>query len=115
MSPLQKITYPRQKLKNKTMLFQHILISLNYAHWIRNQQQCKDKLITSMDRTVLSNSGKVSHIEAETKAFAEYVKYQIKTLSPVEKSYLNSIRTVQKKVEKKTKEHKNKPITLLKK
>ena len=60
-----------------------------------------DKLIASMDRSVLSNAGKVSHIEAEAKAYAEYAKYQVKTLSPVEGAYLDSIKTVQKKVEEK--------------
>jgi hypothetical protein len=66
-----------------------------------------DKLIASMDRAVLSNAGKVSHIEA--KAHVEYAKYQVKTLSPVEGAYLDSIKTVQKKVEEKVKEQKPKP------
>ncbi len=68
-----------------------------------------DKLITSMDRAVLSAAGKVSHIEAEAKAHAEYAKYQVKTLSPVEGAYLDSIKIVQKKVEKKVKAQKPNP------
>ena len=68
-----------------------------------------DKLIGSMDRAVLSNAGKVSRIEAEAKAYAEYAKYQVKTLSSVEGAYLDSIKTVQKKVEKKAKAPKPKP------
>lgn len=60
-----------------------------------------DKLIASMDRAVLNDAGKVSHIEAEVKAQAEYTKYQVKTISQVEKSYLETIKTVQKKVTKK--------------
>ena len=60
-----------------------------------------NKLISSMDRAVLNDAGKVSHIEAEVKAYAEYAKYQVKTISLVEKSYLDTIKTVQKKVVKK--------------
>ncbi len=62
-----------------------------------------DKLIASMDRAVLNDAGKVSHIEAEAKAHAEYAKYQVKTLSSVEGAYIDSMRTLQKKVEKKVK------------
>lgn len=60
-----------------------------------------DKLISSMDREVLQNSGTVSHIEAEAKAHAEYIKYQAHTLSPVESAYVESIKVLEKKVEKK--------------
>ena len=62
-----------------------------------------DKLIASMDRAVLQNAGKVSKIEAEKKAVEEYGKYQAKTLSPVEKAYLESIKALEKKVEGKVK------------
>lgn len=60
-----------------------------------------DKLIASMDRTILQNAGAVSKIEAEKKAYEEYEKYQAKTLSPVEEAYLESIKALEKKVEKK--------------
>lgn len=56
-----------------------------------------DKLIASMDREVLRDAGKVSKIEAEAKAHAEYAKYQVKTLSPVEKAYSAAIKEIQKK------------------
>lgn len=62
-----------------------------------------DKLIASMDRAVLQDAGKVSKIEAEKKAHEEYQKYQHKTLSPVEEAYLESIKTLEKKVEQKLK------------
>jgi hypothetical protein len=62
-----------------------------------------DKLIVSMDRAVLQDAGKVSHIEAEAKAHAEYRKYQIKTLSPVEESYFENMKSLQKKVAKNVK------------
>lgn len=62
-----------------------------------------DKLIASMDRKVLQNTGKISHIEAEAKALNEYKKYQIKNLSNVEKEYLSAINTLEKRVKKKVK------------
>jgi len=62
-----------------------------------------DKLIASMDRKVLQNTGKISHIEAEAKALNEYKKYQIKNLSNVEKEYLSAINTLEKRVKKRVK------------
>lgn len=58
-----------------------------------------DKLIASMDRDVLQNAGKISRIEAEAKAYAEYKKYQVKTLSVAEKDYLEAIKSLGKEVE----------------
>lgn len=63
-----------------------------------------DKLISSMDRAVLQDAGKVSKIEAEKKALDEYQKYNIKTLSPVEEAYLENIKALEKKVGEKVKE-----------
>lgn len=62
-----------------------------------------DKLVSSMDRAVLQHAGTVSKIEAEKKAHEEYRKYQAKTVSEVEKDYLNSMKTLEKKVRDKTK------------
>ena len=62
-----------------------------------------DKLISAFDKKVLTSAGKISHNQAVEKAEKEYRKYQVKTLSPVEVAYLDTIKTVQKQVEKKTK------------
>lgn len=62
-----------------------------------------DKLIAAFDKKVLTNPGKISHNQAVEKAEKEYRKYQVKTISPVEEAYLDTIKTVQKQVEKKTK------------
>lgn len=62
-----------------------------------------DRLIKIFDKKVLKDSGKISNNDAMKKAETEYKKYQLKTLSLVEKAYLDSIKTVQKKIEKKTK------------
>ena len=62
-----------------------------------------DKLISAFDKKVLTNAGKISHNQAVEKAEKEYRKYQVKTISPVEEAYLDTIKTMQKQVEKKTK------------
>jgi hypothetical protein len=62
-----------------------------------------DKLISVFDKKVLTEASSVSHAEAVKKAEGEYRKYQEKTFSPVEVSYLESIKAIEKKVEKKVK------------
>jgi hypothetical protein len=63
-----------------------------------------DRILLSAGRKLLSDAGKVSHEKATKKATAEYRKYKAKNLSAVEKDYLKSINSLQKKVEKKVKE-----------
>ncbi len=65
-----------------------------------------DKFAEMYGKGVLPDAGKISHNEAMERAEKEYRKYQVKTLSPVEKDYLETIRTVQKKVKKKIKDKK---------
>lgn len=65
-----------------------------------------DKMISVFDKKVLTESGSVSHAEAMKKSEVEYKKYQTQNLGEVEKAYLETIKTVQKKVEKKVKESK---------
>lgn len=62
-----------------------------------------DSILTSGNRKLLQNSGTVSHTQAITKAKAEYRKYQEKTLSPVEKAYLDTIKSLEKEAKKKSK------------
>lgn len=62
-----------------------------------------DKFAGMYGKGVLEDAGKVSHDKALAKAEKEYRQYQVKTLSPVEEAYLETIKTVQKQVEKKTK------------
>ncbi|MEK7655502.1 MAG: virulence RhuM family protein [Patescibacteria group bacterium] len=75
-----------------------------------------DKFAGMYGKGVLKDAGKVSHEKAIKKAEHEYLKYQEKTLSPVEEAYLETIKTAQKKVEKKVKDQKHKPkkITMVK-
>ena len=51
--------------------------------------------------------GKVSHEEAMKKANDEYRKYQENTISPVERAYLESLKSTEKEVKKSIRENKN--------
>ena len=57
-----------------------------------------DKFSQSYGKGVLQYAGKISRNRAIEKAEQEYRKFQVKTLSPVEKSYLECIKAIQKKV-----------------
>jgi hypothetical protein len=61
-----------------------------------------DKFAGMYGKGTLDNAGTVSHQQAVKKATQEYRKYQARTLSPVEQAYLDNIKTVQKRVEKKS-------------
>lgn len=60
-----------------------------------------DTILTSTGEKLLSGAGRISHKQAEEKAIAEYRKYQVKTLSPVEQAYMDSIKTLTAKTSKK--------------
>ena len=61
-----------------------------------------DQILTAGGEQLLKGNGSVSHELAVEKATGEYRKYQQKTLSPVEKAFLDSIKTIEKKTSKKT-------------
>lgn len=56
-----------------------------------------DKILASTGENVLDNAGSISHKQAIDKALDEYRKYQVLTLSPVEKAYIESIKLIEKK------------------
>ncbi len=60
-----------------------------------------DNILSATGEKQLTNAGTVSHRQAIDKAKTEFKKYQAKTLTPVEKSYLESLKTLQKKIDKK--------------
>lgn len=62
-----------------------------------------DKFAENFGKGVLKDAGSISHKAAVKKATSEYRKYQAKTLSPVEEAYLESIKSLEKKVERKMK------------
>ncbi len=57
-----------------------------------------DKILVVNGDEVLEGSGNVSHDDAVEKARSEYRKFQVKTLSPVEEAYLETISGLEKRV-----------------
>ncbi len=64
-----------------------------------------DQFTKIYGKGTLENAGKISHSEAMDKAEEEYRKYQARTLSPVEKDYLDAIMALEQKVAKKKAKH----------
>lgn len=62
-----------------------------------------DNVLGSTGEQVLQGAGKISHKQAMEKAEAEYRKYQVQTLSPVEEAYLDTIKTLEKETKNKKK------------
>ncbi len=60
-----------------------------------------DRILTMSGEQLLSGNGSVSHKQAVDKATVEYRKYKAKILSNVEQDYLDSIKILEQKVDKK--------------
>lgn len=60
-----------------------------------------DNILTSTGEKLLTDAGSVTHKRAEEKAIAEYRKFQVRNLSPVEQAYMESIKTLTAKTTKK--------------
>lgn len=65
-----------------------------------------DAVLTSGGRKLLEDAGQVSHKQAIEKAKAEYRKYQVSTLSPVENAYMDTIKDVNVVAKKKSRSSK---------
>lgn len=63
-----------------------------------------DNLLKATGENLLTDAGKVSHAQALEKAKSEYQKYQVQNLSPVEESYLENIKQLEKTMKYKTKD-----------
>lgn len=57
-----------------------------------------DQILTAGGEKLLQGNGTISHEQAAKKATGEYKKFQQKTLSSVESAFLNSIKSIEKKV-----------------
>ncbi len=64
-----------------------------------------DTILLSTGRPLLKGSGSISHQKAMDKALAEYRKYQVKTLTQVEKDYLDSINELGKLAKRKRRQN----------
>lgn len=60
-----------------------------------------DNILSSTGEKLLADAGSVSHQQAMEKAKAEYRKYQVKTVSSVEQAYLDTIKQLERKANKK--------------
>lgn len=62
-----------------------------------------DNILSSTGEPLLVGAGKVSHATAISKAESEYRKYELRTLSPVEQAYLDTIKQLNKEAKNKSK------------
>ena len=60
-----------------------------------------DNILSSTGEPLLTGAGKVSHTAAISKAESEYRKYELRTLSPVEQAYLDTIKHLNKEAKEK--------------
>lgn len=60
-----------------------------------------DGLLSGTGEMILSDAGSVSHQKAMEKAETEYRKYQVKTISPVEQAYLETLKQLEKEAKNK--------------
>jgi hypothetical protein len=74
-------------------------IQMTMADWAKHL----DDILTATGEELLQHAGNISHEQMVEKAEGEYKKYQAKTLSEVEKAYLDTIERVYKKVKNKVK------------
>lgn len=70
------------------------------AMTMQNWAEHLERILTMSGEQLLIGNGSVSHKQAVDKATGEYRKYKAKTLSEVEKDYLDSIKILEQKTEK---------------
>ena len=63
-----------------------------------------DHILSATGEKLLNGAGKVSHKQAIEKADKEYQRFIVNNLSPVEKSYLDTIKSLEKTAKKKAEE-----------
>lgn len=59
-----------------------------------------DMILSSTGEKILIGAGTISHDKAIEKARTEYKKYQVKTISPVEREYLDTLKELNNKIKK---------------
>ena len=70
------------------------------AMTMRDWAEHLDRILTVSGEQLLQENGSISHKQVVNKATDEYKKYKAKTLSEVEIDYLNSIKMLEQKTEK---------------
>ena len=71
------------------------------AMTMRDWAEHLDRILKMSGEQLLQGNGSISHKQAVDKATGEYKKYKARTLSTVEEDYLNSIKILEKKTDKK--------------
>lgn len=66
--------------------------------YMNDYVQQLDMILSSTGEALLNGSGSVSHMQAMKKAEAEYRKFQVHELSPVEQAYLDAIKSLNVKL-----------------
>ncbi len=61
-----------------------------------------DGILSGTGEKILEDAGSISHQQALKKAEQEYRKYQVKTLSPVEQAYLDTLKQLEKEAKDNT-------------
>ena len=62
-----------------------------------------DTILSSTGEKLLFGAGTISHNKAIKKSKDEYKKYQVKTISPVEREYLETLKAISNKIDDKAK------------
>lgn len=70
---------------------------------MREYRELLDRILSANGSPVLDNAGSISADEARAKAIAEYRKYQVRALTPVEQAYYASLKAIEATTKKKNK------------
>lgn len=68
--------------------------------YMRDYVEQLDRVLSGTGEKILDHARKVSHQQALKKVEAEYRKYQVQTLSPVEEAYIEVIKEIEKEAKK---------------
>ena len=109
---LKEAVVPKNYLDEKELRAMGQLVSgyLDFAERQAEREQAMtmkdwaehlDRILTMTGEQLLQGNGNVSHKQAVNKATDEYKKYKARTISDVEEDYLNSIKMLEQKADKK--------------
>lgn len=115
MPAMQDITVAKNYLTEKELKILNNLVSgyFDFAEvqaikhnpmYMSDYVKCLDNILSATGEKVLEGAGNISHTQAIEKAKTEYKKYQVKTLTPVEKEYLLAIKGLEKQAKLKVKD-----------
>ena len=68
---------------------------------MKEYRELLDRILSANGSPVLDNAGSISADEAREKAIAEYRKYQVRALTPVEQAYYASLKAIEETTKKK--------------